>query len=180
MGYLSWFGRKARTGRALLLFVVLLMAVALSGASVPASAQAAPAHVASSGMALHLVVSRHSPMSSAETTNFSDCIPPAGTICVGPEIDTSTGRCGGPTWADIVNSANHSAWESFRSVVGFNPSCVDDSNSHSAIWTEIESNEGTHCTPISDISFDTFNLPWTIFFIRYNSPCGNEPGGEPS
>lgn len=178
MGNLSWFGRKARTGRTLLLSVMLLMAVALSGAIVPASAQAAPSHVASSGVALHLVVSRHSPVSSAETLNTSVCIPPAGTICVG--TGASNGRCA-YSWADIVNAANHSVWENFRSEIGFNPKCVDASNSGSAIWLENEPNEPNGFANC----IERFSGPFlvgteTIFFIRYNSPCGNEPGSEPS
>lgn len=179
MEYLSWFGRKARTSRTVLLSVMVLAAVALSGASVPASAQAAPAHVASGGMALHLVVLRHSTLSSAETLDNVECVPPAGTICVGTGYDTSNDRCTGQ-WADIVNSANHSVWETFAAQHIASPSCFDARNSGSAMWVE-DGSEDAGCVPQHQSRVVIPGLPSaTMFFIRYNSACGSEPGGEPS
>jgi hypothetical protein len=181
MTYLSWFGRNARTGRTLLLSVTLLAGVALSGALVPASAQAAPAHSASGSLASHLVVVRHSLVPSAEAPNTPSCsTPPAGEFCIGTSYTfDSNGNpiCTGSV-GYIRTSEDHSAWFKFINVPGFNPECLINTSTTSSIW--IENGLDQHpCVKPGEFAISDPH-PFTIFFVRYNSACGNEPGNEPS
>jgi len=179
MRYLSWFGKKARTGRTLLLSVTLLAGVALSGALVPASAQAAQAHIASSGRTSHLVVSQHSLV-----PNVTDpCNPiPAGDFCVGSDFNSSGNYCTGLI-VYIPTADFHSAWFKFINVPGFNVRCIENPT-NSSIWVEDEADEGQilpHCAK-PGTGIGATGYVWTIFFVKYNvKTCGSEPdpGNEP-